>query len=217
MASSATSGRLWDATVATSVASAAVKNCLSFCCLHCVFHIEVFALGIQRVAWQTLCWWWRTQVCDTHVSNLLSKNSMQSLLTSSIWDSLNILWSDRHLQSARKVSTFQQFQTGSKEMFDIATHWLKDAISGVLKRSAKAFSLNAIADVRRRRRIRRRHEIICWNISETVRASDLKIYHMVAHDSLYIFTGNDVINYFRSAGNCTNVSILGHVRVAISR
>ena len=32
-----------------------------------------------------------------------------------------------------------------------------------------------------------------------------------------LFIGNDVITYFRSAANCINVFILGHVRVAISR
>ena len=37
------------------------------------------------------------------------------------------------------------------------------------------------------------------NISETIRASDFDIYHRVTLDSLNILTGNDVINYFRSA------------------
>ena len=56
--------------------------------------------------------------------------------------------------------------------------------SRVFKRNAKAFSPNAIVDVR----LRRRHQMICWNISETVRASDVKIYHKIALDSLYIST-----------------------------
>ena len=73
----------------------------------------------------------------------------------------------------------------------------------VFKRNAKAFSLNAIAYVRRRRL--RRHEIIFLNISETIRASDFKIYHKVALDGLCISTGNDIINCFRSEANCTNV------------
>ena len=67
------------------------------------------------------------------------------------------------------------------------------------KRNAKAFSLNAIVDGRRR------HEMTFWNISETIRAIDFKIYHKVALHSLYISIGNDVINYFRSAANHTNV------------
>ena len=67
------------------------------------------------------------------------------------------------------------------------------------------------------RRLRRRREIIFWNISESIRVSDFKIYHMSALDSVDISTGNDVINYFRSEANRTNVEILGHVRVAISR
>ena len=54
-------------------------------------------------------------------------------------------------------------------------------------------------------------------VSETTRVSNFKIYHNVAHDSLYIWTGNVVAIYFRSAANGTNVSILGHVRVAITR
>ena len=74
----------------------------------------------------------------------------------------------------------------------------------IFKRNPKAFSLNAIVNVRRRLR-RRRHEIIFWNISETIRASDFKIYLKVALGSLYIPTGNDVINYIRSAANRTNV------------
>ena len=44
-----------------------------------------------------------------------------------------------------------------------------------------------------------------FNISETIRASLFKIYQKVALDSLYISTGNDVINYFRSEANRTNV------------
>ena len=42
------------------------------------------------------------------------------------------------------------------------------------KRNAKAFSLNAIVDVRRR--LRRRHEMF-FNISETFRASDFIRFH----------------------------------------
>ena len=51
----------------------------------------------------------------------------------------------------------------------------------------------------------RRHEMIFFNISKTIRDSDFKIYHKVVLDSLFIRTGNDVINYFRSAANRTNV------------
>ena len=54
-------------------------------------------------------------------------------------------------------------------------------------------------------------------LSETIKASDFRIYHKVALDILYILTGNDVINYFWSAANRTNVFILGQVRVTISR
>ena len=43
------------------------------------------------------------------------------------------------------------------------------------------------------------------NISETVRASDIKIYRNVALNSLYISTRNDVMNYFRSEATRTNV------------
>ena len=53
-------------------------------------------------------------------------------------------------------------------------------------------------------------------VSENARASNFKIYHNVAHDSLYILTGNDVAVYFWSAANRTNMSILGHVQIAIS-
>ena len=73
----------------------------------------------------------------------------------------------------------------------------------IFKRNAKAFSLNVIVDVRRRLR---RHEMIFFNFSETVRASDFKIYHNLALHSLYIWTGKDVINYFRSAANRINVN-----------
>ena len=51
-----------------------------------------------------------------------------------------------------------------------------------VKRNANAFSLNAIVDVRRR--LRRRHEITFY-VSETTRASNFKIYHHVAMESLY--------------------------------
>ena len=42
-------------------------------------------------------------------------------------------------------------------------------------------------------------------------------FKTAARDSLYIFTGNSVTTYFRSAANRMNVFILGHVWVAISR
>ena len=42
-------------------------------------------------------------------------------------------------------------------------------------------------------------------ISEIVWASDFKIYNKVALDSPYILTGNDVMSYFRSEANRTNV------------
>ena len=64
----------------------------------------------------------------------------------------------------------------------------------LFKRNAKAFSLNAIVDVRHRRL--RCYEQIFLNISETVRACAFKIYRKVAIDNMYISTGNDVINYF---------------------
>ena len=57
--------------------------------------------------------------------------------------------------------------------------------------------------------------MIIFNISETTRASNFKMYRNVSLDSLYISTGNDVTIYFRQAANHTNVSVLGHVRVAI--
>ena len=44
-------------------------------------------------------------------------------------------------------------------------------------------------------------------ISKTIRASDFKSFHNVALDSLYISTGNDIIIYFRSEANRTNVYI----------
>ena len=72
-------------------------------------------------------------------------------------------------------------------------------LSYVIKRNEKAFSLNAIGDVRRRQ------EMIFLNISEIIRPNDFKIYRKVDLHSLYISTGNDVINYFRSASNRTNV------------
>ena len=43
------------------------------------------------------------------------------------------------------------------------------------------------------------------NISETVRASDFQISRKVDLDSIYISTGSDIINYFQSAANLTNV------------
>ena len=47
------------------------------------------------------------------------------------------------------------------------------------------------------------------NISETTKAS--KFRPSIALDSLYIFTGNDVASYFRSAANRINVFILGRL------
>ena len=73
---------------------------------------------------------------------------------------------------------------------------IKIVCNNIFKRNAKAFSFNAIVDVRRRR---------CHEILETIRASDFKIYDRIAFDSLYISTGNDVIYYFQSEANRTNV------------
>ena len=57
-----------------------------------------------------------------------------------------------------------------------------------------------------RRRLRRRTEMVFFsNISETIRASNFKIDHKVENDSLYISTGNDLINYFRTEAIRTNV------------
>ena len=75
------------------------------------------------------------------------------------------------------------------------------------KRNAKAFPPNAIVDVRRRLRC---HEM------KTV-SSDFKIYRNLALDGLYISAGNDIINYFRSVANRTNVKIVGRVRAVIFR
>ena len=77
-------------------------------------------------------------------------------------------------------------------------------VDDFIERNANAFSLDAIVDVSlRRRRLRRRHEMIFLNIPETVRDSNFEIYRKVALDSLNISTGNNVINYFRSATNRT--------------
>ena len=56
-----------------------------------------------------------------------------------------------------------------------------------------------------------------FNISETTRASNFKMYHHLADDSFCILTRNDKTSYFRSAANRIIVFIWGHVRVAISQ
>ena len=56
----------------------------------------------------------------------------------------------------------------------------------------KAFSLNAIVDVRIRR-------------------------HVALQSKVYVSIANDVIIYFRQTANRISMFILGHVRVAISR
>ena len=54
-----------------------------------------------------------------------------------------------------------------------------------MRNASVSGSQNVIVDVRRH--LRRPHEMI-FNILETIRASDFKIYHKVALDSLYIST-----------------------------
>ena len=81
----------------------------------------------------------------------------------------------------------------------------------IMRNASLSVLHNAIIDVRLRR-----HEMIFFCISETSRVCNIKIYHDMALDSLYIWTGNDVITYFWSAASRTNVFILGHVRVASS-
>ena len=51
---------------------------------------------------------------------------------------------------------------------------------------------------------------------QTTKASNSQIYNKVVSEVPYIDTGNNVSSYFRSAANRVNVSILGHVRAAIS-
>ena len=67
-----------------------------------------------------------------------------------------------------------------------------------------AFSLHAIADVRRR------HEMIFFGISgKLLKLSTSKFNMAQALDSLYISTGNDFNSYFWSTANRINVFILG--------
>ena len=76
--------------------------------------------------------------------------------------------------------------------------------------SAKAKRECVFALCYRRCRLRRhRHEMIYFNISETTEASKQKNLHSIPLGSLYIFAGNDVASYFRSAVNRINVFILG--------
>ena len=83
---------------------------------------------------------------------------------------------------------------------------------GIMKWNANEYSFNAIVDVRRRR-----HEIIYLNISQITWARNVKIYHHLAMDSLYMPTGSDITSYFQSAANRTKMSVFGHVRDAISQ
>ena len=58
-------------------------------------------------------------------------------------------------------------------------------------------------------------KLFFFNISETVKASNFKIYHRIALDSLYIFTGNDVTIYILPVGSKSHKRIhfgssLGH-------
>ena len=55
-----------------------------------------------------------------------------------------------------------------------------------------------------------------WKIIETAKAGNFKIYQNVALDSIYVSTENDVVIYFRLAGNCINVFILVLVWVTMS-
>ena len=56
-----------------------------------------------------------------------------------------------------------------------------------------------------------------FDLSETTKDSSFKIQQGIALDSLYIFIRYDVTSYFWSAANPTNVLILCHVWVVISR
>ena len=46
-----------------------------------------------------------------------------------------------------------------------------------------------------------------FNISENTGASNFKIQPSITLDSLFIFTGNDITSYFRSATNCIDSSL----------
>ena len=51
----------------------------------------------------------------------------------------------------------------------------------------------------------------------TTEGSNTLIYRDILSEDVYISTGNDVTNYFRSDANRIIVFIFGYVRVAISR
>ena len=51
----------------------------------------------------------------------------------------------------------------------------------------------------------------------TTEGSNTLIYRDILSEDVYIPTGNDVTNYFRSDANRIIVFIFGYVRVAISR
>ena len=87
-----------------------------------------------------------------------------------------------------------------------------------IKQNPKAFSLNAVFDVRRR--LDRRHEMTYFINSETIKASRFKLYQSVALDSTvfaFLPEMTPSSSYFQSAANPIKVFILGHVRVAISQ
>ena len=68
-----------------------------------------------------------------------------------------------------------------------------------------SFNVQYLSETRKRFRLMPSSRNDFFNISETIRASDFKIYHKVARDSLYISTGNYIINFFWLEAYRTNV------------
>ena len=116
----------------------------------------------------------------------------------------------------RKQTNWRGFDVDSHYVYrlehchrsDISADLVLQLILGFLISHSKAFSLNAIVDVRRRRR----QEII-FNISETTRVSKFKVRYHVAFDSLNSSTRNDVTIYFSKShksvhfGSCSSHDI----------
>ena len=61
------------------------------------------------------------------------------------------------------------------------------------------------------------HKSLISTFLKRTKANNPQIYTRVITGSIYIPIGNNVISYFRSAANCINIAIWGHVLIAISR
>ena len=138
--------------------------------------------NMRHLAISYSCYRWQPKLQQSQ-----NNNSKESPSNGGIWrNATSLTYNSQTLETflgayrrTDKQSNMQQYY---KAWAESVANSSTEGLSCIIKQNAKAFSLNAIVNVRR--------EMILKKISRgTIRASDFKIYHKIALHSLHISTG----------------------------